>query len=391
VHAFFRRVKCIKTKPWWPAVITVRAGPPSRGRSGSGVESSRRPSGGIILVLANVYPWVMVRAMTDAPSAARAETRDDDLPPVQPPSAGFIVQLFVVPALIVLAVVAVWTLFGRLAIGEQDWRRLVQDLESANPHVHKRAMFGLAQLLDADQRLKHRGQQLAANPEIARALVSQFERSLNQTAPDDETLSLQVYLSRALGLLDVPATTVPVLVKALEPQRQTEIRKGAVTSLALIAGRALERGEPLGEMAIAALTELSQDADPTLRRPAAFTLGLTPSPVAVDRLQVLLADADVMTAVNAAVALARQQSTAGFEVFVRALETMPPAQNPVAQQETLLIQKNVLHAIAGLGALFDAQQRQTLRQLIEPMAQHHAEPRIRIEARAALNALAQRP
>lgn len=329
--------------------------------------------------------------MTDAPSAARAETRDDDLPPVQPPSAGFIVQLFVVPALIVLAVVAVWTLFGRLAIGEQDWRRLVQDLESANPHVHKRAMFGLAQLLDADQRLKHRGQQLAANPEIARALVTQFERSLNQTAPDDETLSLQVYLSRALGLLDVPATTVPVLIRALEPQRQTEIRKGAVTSLALIAGRALERGEPLGEMAIAALSELSQDADPTLRRPAAFTLGLTPSPAAVDRLQVLLADADVMTAVNAAVALARQQSTAGFEVFVRALETIPPAQNPVAQQETLLIQKNVLHAIAGLGALFDAQQRQTLRQLIEPMAQHHAEPRIRIEARAALNALAQRP
>ena len=33
-----------------------------------------------------------------------------DLPPVEPPSAAFIVQLFVVPAMIVIAVVGVWAL-----------------------------------------------------------------------------------------------------------------------------------------------------------------------------------------------------------------------------------------------------------------------------------------
>lgn len=329
----------------------------------------------------------MAVSMTDSLSEEQVILRDDDLPPVQPPSAGFIVQLFVVPGLIVLAVVAVWTLFGRLAVGEQDWRRLVQDLESSNPHVHKRAMFGLAQLLDADQRLQHRGQNLAANPEIARALSQHFERALEKNASDEESLSLQVYLSRALGLLDVPATTVPVLIKALEPQRQTEVRKGAVTSLALIAGRAWERGEPLGENAVVALTELSQDADPSLRRPAAFTLGLLPLPAAQERLLVLLEDVDVMTAVNAAVALSRQKSTAGYEVFLRALQAVPSAANPQEQQETLLIQKNVLHAIAGLGTLFDPSQRERLLQLIEPMAQNHAEPRIRIEARAARVAL----
>ena len=68
----------------------------------------------------------------------------DDLPPVQPPSAGFIIQLFVVPGLIVLAVVLVWALFGRIAAGEQDWQTLVQELQSPNSHIRKRAMYGLA-------------------------------------------------------------------------------------------------------------------------------------------------------------------------------------------------------------------------------------------------------
>ncbi|HUQ72515.1 MAG TPA: hypothetical protein VM165_23510, partial [Planctomycetaceae bacterium] len=145
----------------------------------------------------------------------------NDLPPVQPPSAGFIFQLFVVPALIVLAVVAVWALFGRLAAGEQDWRALVQDLSSANPHVYKRAMFGLAQVLDTDRRLRKDTdpERLAVNPQIATALSDLLQKQLRQAVQDEESLSVQVYLSRALGLLDVPETTVPVLIEALDPQR----------------------------------------------------------------------------------------------------------------------------------------------------------------------------
>ncbi|MBV8266772.1 MAG: hypothetical protein JO252_10645, partial [Planctomycetaceae bacterium] len=43
-----------------------------------------------------------------------------DLPPVEAPSAGFIVQLFVIPAVIVAVVIVVWLLFGKLAGGERD-------------------------------------------------------------------------------------------------------------------------------------------------------------------------------------------------------------------------------------------------------------------------------
>lgn len=326
--------------------------------------------------------------MTDLPTAKSSDQLGDDLPPVQPPSAGFIVQLFVVPALIVLAVVTVWALFGRMASTDQDWRRLVQDLESANPHVHKRAMFGLAQLLDTDQRLMDRGQHLAANPEIATALAAQFDKTLQAASRDEDSLSMQVYLSRALGLLDVPEATVPVLGKALGSLVDVEVRKGAVTSLALIAGRALDRGEPLGGEAVEALTALSLDSDPALRRAAAFALGLTPSPEADARLQVLLGDRDNMTAVNAAIALVRQKSKAGLTVLARALAADQPSLDPANLQDTLLIQKNVLMAVAELAPVLDVKEQSQMRRLIQPLADNHAEPRIRIDAQRALAALA---
>ena len=71
--------------------------------------------------------------------------RPEELPPVTPPSAGFIVQLFLIPALIVMAVVAVWALFGKLADSGSAWAPLVADLGSGNEHRQWRAAQELAQ------------------------------------------------------------------------------------------------------------------------------------------------------------------------------------------------------------------------------------------------------
>lgn len=307
---------------------------------------------------------------------------------MQPPSAGFIFQLFVVPALIVLAVVAVWALFGRLAAGEQDWRTLVQDLHSANPHVYKRAMFGLAQLLDTDRRLGKDGQQLAANPQIATALSELLQKNIRQAVQDEESLGVQVYLSRALGLLDVPETTMPVLIEALDAQRDIEVRKGAVTSVAMIAGRRFEQQQPLSGDIEPALVALSEDRDPTLRRAAAFAMGLVPGEQSQQRLTVLLDDpSDWMTSVNAAIALSRQKSTAGYSVFLKAI--VPPKADATAEaaQDQVLILKNALKAVGDLAAKWDAAQRTALKEVITPLAEDSAEPRIRVDARAALAAL----
>ncbi|HET6424046.1 MAG TPA: hypothetical protein VFG20_10210 [Planctomycetaceae bacterium] len=329
-----------------------------------------------------------------APRPDESLALGNDLPPVEPPSAGFIIQLFVVPAIIVLAVVAVWALFGRLAAGEADWRALVQDLESANPHVYKRAMFGLAQLLDNDRRLGENGQHLAQNPEISTALSKLLNKQLDGTSQDDETVTFEVYLTRAIGLLDQADPTLPALHRALDARYDAEVRKGAVTSMALIASRVPEIAAAVEAPAVDAVVALSQDPNALLRRAGAFTLGLLPKradgPAAAERMQrltVMLNDDDWMTAVNAAISLARWKSTAGFPVFVKACETAVNPADVAAVQDDLTVLRNVLRAIGELGPHWDDAQRAALRKALQHVIDTHADQRIKVDAQTAFTSL----
>jgi hypothetical protein len=71
------------------------------------------------------------------------------LPPVQPPSAKFIVQLFVVPALIVLGVLIPVVLLVRGCAKSPE--ELLADLHSANSDVRWRAAEQLAQMMPRDR------------------------------------------------------------------------------------------------------------------------------------------------------------------------------------------------------------------------------------------------
>lgn len=330
----------------------------------------------------------------ESPSPSPTTEWGDDLPPVQPPSAGFIIQLFVVPALIVLAVIGVWALFGRLAAGEADWRGLVQDLESANPHVYKRAMFGLAQLLDNDQRLGDKGQQLSGNSEIANALAKRLNVMLDAAKQDDDIVSFEVYLTRAIGLLDQPDATFPALQRALDSRYEVEVRKGAVTSIALISSRAVTISPEVEMKTTEAIIGLSQESEPTLRRAAAFTLGLLPNrnegPAAAERSQrltVMLNDADWMSSVNAAISLSRWKSTAGYPVFLKACQSTVDQTKPEAVQDDITVLRNVLRAIGELSSQWDDAQKAELRTAVKALAEQHHEQRIRVDAEATLAAL----
>ena len=80
---------------------------------------------------------------------------DDQLPPVQPPSAGFILQLFFIPLVIVSIIVSVWLLFTWLASAGNDPQDLVRDLKKLNDARWQKAV-SLADLLrnPANDKLK---------------------------------------------------------------------------------------------------------------------------------------------------------------------------------------------------------------------------------------------
>ncbi|MDB5385196.1 MAG: hypothetical protein JWM11_842, partial [Planctomycetaceae bacterium] len=164
----------------------------------------------------------------------------EELPPVQPPSAGFIAQLFLIPGLIVLAIILVWSLVSRMASIEQDWRSLVLDIQSPHPHVRSRAIFGLAQQLSADQNSTDPGPKLCDSVDVAKQLSDLLEKELKSGTGDDNAKKQQAILAQTLALFHTPETVLPTLVHAMQPEHDEEVRTNALKAIAVIAGRALE-------------------------------------------------------------------------------------------------------------------------------------------------------
>ncbi|MEX0728862.1 MAG: HEAT repeat domain-containing protein [Planctomycetaceae bacterium] len=349
-----------------------------------------------------------------------AESLPDNLPPVEPPTAGFIVQLFVVPALIVMAVVGVWLLFGQMASSDQDLSQVIVDLKSDNVHRQWRAAFSLAQILEADAQRGDQGQHLAQSVPLATDLSKLLQSQLKITTPTPEDLQKQSYLIRSLGWFDLPEVVFPALAEAIRgevtapegtPERelQAELKQSALTSIAQIAGRAQEQNQPLSNAAIVeGIGEMAGDPDPRLRRMAAFTLSLFSGTAAIDRLEAMLIDADEMTRLNAAVGLTRNGSAAGFNVLKKYLqasasqrlmtETESSAssaslteqeqnEQKIAEFEQGVALKNVVKAMGSLSSQLSEPERNEMIGLIEPIAENHRLPEIRQTAMESLEQL----
>jgi len=315
----------------------------------------------------------------------------DDLPPVQPPSAGFIVQLFLVPGLIVLVIVGVWVGVNRLASSEQDWRTLVADLQSPHEHLRWRGAFGLAQLLQADQRSIGSGPRLVSNPEVAKELSQLLISELKRHSLQQDDLQQQAFLARTLGLFQIPAAVLPALRFAMQPEHDLEVRKNALGAVAMIAGHEEELGVPLNDPE---LTEdvLTVSADPDhslIRQMAAYDLGLLPGEKTVRRLEVMLGDADESVQANAAVGLARQKSVLGLPVLEEILKTANAKVEPGSESEfyKFLSLKNCVEAIRRLEPSLNSDQKAALIVLLAPVASGFREPRIRVDAGQVLVAL----
>jgi hypothetical protein len=320
-------------------------------------------------------------------STTESATLPEDLPQVQPPSAGFILQLFVVPGLIVVVVIAVWLLFGKLATAEQNWRGLVRELQQPNQHRRWRGALGLAQLLKADQELKTGGQRLASNHELARTLSEVFDQELRRSNQDADNLKYQSMLARTLGMFDLPEIVTPPLREAIHVGRDRDVRKDSLAAVAVLLGRMAENGHPLYDDALFAdVIEVSADEDPLIRQLGAFTLGLANGETAQRRLVVLLDDADTNTRINAAIGLARQKDLTGYRVLRDILKDgVAPAEGEKSLRlEQYLAVRNCLAAIERVAGGLSAEQRMELTSLITPLANSAPDSRLRIDAKQAL-------
>lgn len=238
-------------------------------------------------------------SQTDA-SSAGSLSADDALPPVEPPSAAFIVQLFVVPAVIVVAIVGTWTMFHWLAhVGGDDPTRYVEAMRRDTPARWQAAVS----LADS---LRTPGSESKSNRELARELGRLLDTEIDEASQHENDLKLRVYLAKCLGEFTVP-DAVDVLLKAATTQRhedEVEVRWAAVCSLAVMADGCDDLTAAAPEV-VPTLLKLTSDDETVVRSAAAFALGVVGDEESLSRLTFLLNDAYPDVRYNAATGLCR--------------------------------------------------------------------------------------
>jgi len=188
------------------------------------------------------------------------------LPPVQPPSGRQILQLFVVPALIVLVLVGIFLagpsllsgvnwIFGRASADSRTTDQFLRDLDNPNAEVRYRAASDLAQVL-------LRKDELASDPEFALGLSERLKNTLDQSAEAEKSFATKfdgltegerlrelkkldadrnfiLYLTGCLGHVMIPTGAsllgqMATQTTGMEPEALASRRAGALFALATL-------------------------------------------------------------------------------------------------------------------------------------------------------------
>jgi len=324
------------------------------------------------------------------PSSEEGATPPETLPPVEPPTADFVLQLFILPLVVVAVVVLVYVLFGRLAGGERDALTYVEEIRSRNENRRWRAAFELASLIQNDR-------SLAEDEALLGTLLEELELALGE---EDTDPRLRQFLARTIGAFRItegrtPAgaeiRALPILARALDAAQPEPVRFAAAESLARLADEHPDL--PGRDEAIEALASVLDDpnADRELRQLAIFAIGFFEGDAARERLRAALApgETDRFVRYNAALALARRGDERALPSLREMLST--DALQKVVRLETEeatarkieVIQLNALNALGIAAERSHTELLDRLREEVQALTESDLSS-VRTEARALL-------
>jgi HEAT repeat protein len=258
-----------------------------------------------------------------AAGVARVPAGDELLPPVEPPSAGFIVQLFVVPALIVLVIVAVWFTFSWL-VRRTTPDAVIQGLEHGPSVARWQRASELADML-RNRRFAEFKRNSNAAGDLARILEREIDRAGSGGGMEEEAITLRYFLARALGEFEVQEGVGALLTAAQTNRDPSEqlVQNGAVEAIAVRAYNLSQLDPPQVLQhpdLLPVLSKLASDESPFIRSKTAYALGQIGTPEAVGQLELLVDDPDADTRYNAAVGLAHHGNAKAVETLAEMLD-----------------------------------------------------------------------
>lgn len=292
-----------------------------------------------------------------AETSRRTISQDDSLPPVEPPSAAFLVQLFLVPAIIVGIIVSVWLAFHWLAQLGNDPEGYVRTLRRANEGRWQAALNLANDLRGPSAATLKADTKLAGDLAgiLADEVVSGRPKQGGHTGEQSRTLC--GYLCRALGEFAVPEAAAPLVERARD-MGDPQTARAAVEALAVLSTNlAAASGFPDPAAVTDAVLAASRSDDAGLRSAAAFTLGVLGGAGADERLEELMADPVDDVRSNAAIGLARQGKAIAYETLAEMLalpDTPAEPGDEAAQSQRYRRALIVVNALKAVGLLIDA-------------------------------------
>jgi HEAT repeat protein len=332
----------------------------------------------------------------DDPRLRGTFSAEDALPPVEPPSAGFILKLFVIPGLIVTIIVLVWLLFNWLAQMGNDPRHYVKAI-SRNNEGRWQAAVNLANALNNErgEDFKQLRQDRETVRELAAVLEAEIDDNRLETQLGEKPVTFRMFLCRALGSFEVPEG-LPALLKAVNTNRdprERDVRRSALEGIALLADnvRQADPAHPLESKELTAtLLSAASDSDPLIRSSAAYAMGVVGGEQLNAKLRILLEDANPDVRFNAATGLARLGDPLAAGVLMDMLDPAETAGVEVEKEEQsrtfkrALIQFNGLRAVEALVGANPKVDRSQFVPVVEKLLASKPPKNVEMEARKVL-------
>lgn len=341
---------------------------------------------------------------------------DESLPPVEAPTAGFILQLFLIPMIIVSIIALVFVTIHYLAHMGSNPRDLVQGLQKGDDAAWQKALNLAEMLRDPQQEdLKH-------DRELARELASVLRDQMADGATNENQIKLRIFVCRAIGEFKVD-DGLPALLEAaaterdaadIEPQdkqgrklHEIDVRRAAIEAIAVLTNNLGAEDLRDNTALFETLLEASRSGgDPDakdeylraeLRSTAAYALGVLGGEEALDRLDFLQHnDRSANTRYNAATGLARH----GDERAVHGLLEMLDPDNEKAVEDELfdsgkpfkrtLVLRNGIQAAATLAQRNKSADLSALEQTLVKLRETDLNSHVQVKVDEALQVLAQR-
>jgi hypothetical protein len=340
--------------------------------------------------------------MSESTESPNSITPDDALPPVEPPSAGFIVQLFVVPAVIVSIIIVVWLCFNWLAHMGENPLALAEGLKRDTVDRWQKAST-LADLLRAE-----RNEAFRNDPELVQKLSDILREEIEKPTGGGKEgqVELQVFLCRAIGACELPMG-LDVLMEAARSrnpgdEHELEVRRAAIEAIALLSSNLDKQELAQYPTLVPMLIGLVDNSEQTLNGPAAYALGVIGEEAGLEKLrQIVTGNYTSETRYDAAVGLARCGDPAAIETLVEMLsvdeipnieipidpEKEQPSEEELQRQRMIMVAFIRSNALKATYKLVDANsevETSQLRAAVRELVDRGDDPKVRSLARNVL-------